>query len=450
MKSLSIRTKFILAFMAASLMAIALVGVFTSVVSNRQFQSFIENRLVEELSDRVIAYYEQYQTLNGIGSFLISTSGAYQPGFESFDRPGILLVLPNRLILIGDEKHNPGSLLPMSAYNDAHSIEYDGEIIAYLAIITPQFRPNPQEQEFIQRTNTALLYASMIAVVLAILLGLFFTRTLLKPLSNLSQAIRRMEKGELLQEVPKTSDDELGDVIEGFNQMSSALATANARREQMTADIAHELRSPLTVINGYLEALQDGVLEPTPERMDIIQQEVSQLNRLVSDLRTLALADSGQLDIIKDHVDLQTIFNHLKKAYALLANSKNLDLSFKKEKQLAFIYADEGRILQVLSNLITNAIRHTNEGGKIIVKAVEKENGVEITVKDTGEGIPKEDLDLVFERFYRADPSRQTTSSQSGLGLSIAKALVEAHGGTVDVQSEIGKGSTFSLFLPDP
>jgi signal transduction histidine kinase len=450
MKSLSIRSKFILAFMAASLVAIALVGIFTSMVSNRQFQSFIENKLVEELSIRVIQYYEEYQTLLGIQKVINTATGSFPQNYESFNRPGIILIMPNRIVLLGDENHHPGTSLSPAEFKDAHPIEYNGDTIAYLAIITPQFRPNPQEKEFIERTNSALLYASLIAVALAILLGLIFTSTLLKPLSNLNTAIGKMEKGELLQEVPKTSDDELGDVIEGFNQMSHALAAANARREQMTADIAHELRSPLTVINGYLEALEDGVLQPTSERIKIIQQEVGQLNRLVSDLRTLALADSGQLEIIKDKVEIQTIFNHLRNAYELIAKSKKLDLSFNKEDQSTYIYADEGRILQVLSNLIINAIRHTSEGGIISINAFNKESGTVIEVNDTGEGIPKEDLDLVFERFYRADPSRQTTSSQSGLGLSIVKALVEAHGGKVDVKSEIGKGSTFSVFLPNP
>lgn len=449
MRSLSIRTKFILAFMAASLVAIALVGIFTSVVSNRQFQTFLEEKLAEDLSARIVDYYEQHQTLIGIRNVLRTSTGTFPSGFESFERPGIILIMPNRIILLGDENHDPGSLLSAAEFKDAHPIEYEDETIAYLAIISPHFRPNPQEQEYIERTNKALLYASLFAIALAILLGLFFTRTLLKPLSNLSVAIGKMEKGELLQEVPKTSDDELGEVIDGFNQMSGALATANARREQMTADIAHELRSPLTVINGYLEALQDGVLEPTTERIKIIQQEVNQLNRLISDLRTLALADSGQLEIIKDEVDPQTLFNHLRSAYELITTSKKISLSFTKEPRLTNIYADEGRILQVLSNLINNAIRHTDQGGKICVNAIQKEDGTVIEVRDTGEGIQKEDLDLVFERFYRTDPSRQTTSSQSGLGLSIVKALIEAHGGQVDVKSEVGKGSTFSIFLPD-
>lgn len=435
--------------MAAALAAIALVGAFTSVVSNRQFQTFIEDRLVEELSSRVLEYYEKYQTLDGIMNVLRTATGEFSTGFESFERSGIVLILPDRIILLGDETHHPGTKLPQTEFTDAHPIEYEGETIAYLAIISPQFRPNPQEQEYIKRTNSALLYASLIAIVLAILLGLIFTRTLLKPLSNLNTAIGKMEKGELLQEVPKTSDDELGDVIAGFNQMSTALSTANARREQMTADIAHELRSPLTVINGYLEALQDGVLEPTTERIEIIQQEVSQLNRLVSDLRTLALADSGQLEIIKDKVDLETLFNHLRNAYELIVASKNLKLTFKNKPELTYIYADEGRILQVLSNLINNAVRHTNEGGEIFVDAFRNDDGITIEVRDTGEGIPEEDLELVFERFYRADPSRQTTSSQSGLGLSIVRAIVEAHGGIVSVKSEVGKGSTFIILLPE-
>ena len=449
MKSLSIRTKFILAFLSSSLVAIALVGAFTSAVFNRQFHTFIENKLVDELSGLVIDYYDHYNTLIGIGTILKSETNAFSSGFESFERPGIILIMPNKAILIGDENHNPGNLLSQVEFKDAHPIQYDGETIAYLAIISPQFRPNPQEEQFLKRTNSALLYAGIIAVVLAIPLGLIFTRTLLRPLANLNTAISKMEKGELLQQVPKTSNDELGNVIEGFNQMSNALSKANARREQMTSDIAHELRSPLTVINGYLEAMQDGVLNPTSERIEIIQQEVNQLNRLVNDLRTLALADSGQLKIVKDFVDLQMIFSHLQSAYALFIKSKSLEISFTIEPQLIHIYADEGRIIQVLSNLITNAVRHTDEGGKIFVDAFNKENETVIEVKDTGEGIPKEDLDFVFERFYRTDPSRQTTTSQSGLGLSIVKAIIETHGGSVDVESEIGKGTTFSISLPN-
>jgi len=448
MKSLSIRMKFILAFMAVVLAAIGLVGVFTSISSVNQFQSFIEESLMDSYSEFVIDYYENYQTLAGINTVLRPGRGAIPAEFKNFNRQGLILILPDGMILIGDESHHAGTVLTQNELKNAEPIEVDGETIAFLVVFSPQFQRNPQEEQFLERTNLALLYASGIAIVLAIILGLIFTRTLLKPLSNLNTAIGKMEKGELLQEVQKTSNDELGDVIEGFNQMSNALANANAQREQMTADIAHELRSPLTVINGYLEALQDGVLEATPERIEIIKQEVSQLNRLVSDLRTLALADAGQLSIIKDRVNLQTLFNHMQNAYSLITTEKEIEFTFNKEDQLEYIYADEGRILQVFSNLITNAVRHTHHGGDIFINAYDTEKGAVIEVRDTGEGIPEDELEVVFERFYRADPSRQTTSSQSGLGLSIVKAIVETHGGEVKVTSKVGEGSTFSILLP--
>ncbi len=293
MKSLSLRTKFILAFLTASLVAIGLVGIFTSQFSRRLFQSFIIDNLIEDYASIVQEYYETNFTLNGIESALRYSTKSNAGQFDELGRPGIILISPNQIIIIGDSSHPSGTSLARKDISEAHPIEVNGRTIAYIAIITPAFQPSPQETQFIKQTNRALSYASLAAIFLAIILGLLFTRTLLKPLASLNQALGKMEQGELLQQVQETSDDELGEVITGFNNMSNALAKANQHRKQMTADIAHELRSPLTVINGYLEALQDGTLAPTPERIEIIQQEVSQLNRLVRILRTLSLADSG-------------------------------------------------------------------------------------------------------------------------------------------------------------
>jgi signal transduction histidine kinase len=449
MKSLSIRTKFIIAFLVVSLLAIILVGVFTSYVSNQQFQDLVLDRFKQDYTTVVVEYYETYGTLLGI-EFLFRPSpsnGAAE--LESFVRTGIILALPNGGILVGDETHPAGSFLKSNDFKDATEILYNGEVIANLVTFNPPFVPNTQEARFIERTNKAMLYASLVAVVVAVVTGLLFTRTLLKPLAGLSTALSKMEHGELQQEVPKTSNDELGEVIEGFNQMSTALATANARRDQMTADIAHELRSPLTVINGYLEAMQDGTLEITNERLTFIQDEVNQLNRLVSDLRTLALADAGQLDIHKDTIDVQSLFTHLSNAYALQAESKQINLRFKVSPDDLKLYADEGRIIQILTNLINNALRHTPMRGSISVSAFSGDSATKVIVEDTGEGIPSDDLPLVFNRFYRGDPSRQTVEGESGLGLSIVKALVEAHGGTITVESEMEFGTTFTISLPD-
>ena len=330
----------------------------------------------------------------------------------------------------------------------ASLIENDGKAIGYLVIFNPNFQPNPQEQRYIETTNKAMLYASLGAISLAVILGLIFTRTLLKPLANLSTALSNMERGELNQIVEKSSNDELGEVIEGFNQMSAALTTSNTRRDQMTADIAHELRSPLTVINGYLEGMQDGSLEISSERLTFIQNEVNQLNRLVNDLRILALADTGQLNITKDQITINTLFTHLQNAYTIPADAKQITLTFENFGE-SVLYADEGRLIQVISNLLNNALRHTHPGGSISVQSYNPSDGSTIIeVEDSGEGIPEEDLPNIFHRFYRGDLSRQGYENESGLGLSIVKAIVEAHGGSVRVESVLGKGTTFSITLP--
>ena len=449
MKSFSIQTKFTLAFLTASLIAIGLVGIFISRFSTRQFELYIKESLIEDYSTFVKDYYQENNSLLGIRSAFRSTSPNLPNPINTFGRPGIVLVSANRVIVIGDEKNPIGTLLSTSDLTEIYPIEVEGQRIAYLAVISPTFQPSPQEIQFIQQTNRALIFASLIAIFLAILLGFLFTQTLLKPLANLNNAIGKMEKGDLLQKVEQSSNDELGEVISGFNKMSSALARANYDRKQMTADIAHELRSPLTVINGYLEALQDGSLAPTPERLGTIQGEVNQLNRLVNDLRTLALADAGQLEITKDLINIDGLFQHLTDAYKLIVSTKQISLVFTKSPQIGTIYADEGRIIQILSNLINNAIRHTDIGGSVFVSAQSNESLTTIHISDTGEGIPKDQLDSIFNRFYRVDPSRESTNGETGLGLSIVKTLVDAHNGKVSVQSQIGVGTTFIIELPN-
>lgn len=236
--------------------------------------------------------------------------------------------------------------------------------------------------------------------------------------------------------------------MDGFNPLSAALTSANARRDQMMANIAHELRSPLTVINGYLEAMQDDSLEISKERLAFVQDEVNQLNRLVDDLRILALADTGQLHIQKDQILIQNVFTHLENAYALMANAKQIDLSFENFGE-STLYADEGPLIQVISNLLNNAFRHTDPGGSVAVRTYNtQDGGTTIEVEDTGEGIPEENLPNIFNCFYRVDPSHQGEEGETGLGLSIVKAIARAHDGSVCDESELGKGTIFSATFP--
>ncbi len=449
MRLLSIRSKFILAFLTAALASIALVGVFTMVISKQKFESLVIESRSEEIQAYILNYYQDRGGLAGIEITLRPPPSQVTPGTEPLFPPGFILADAHGRIILGDSSHPIGSQLRPSDYTMAEAIQSEGTTIAHLAVINPTARPNPREQEFFRQTNSALLYASLGAVVLSVLLGLIFTQSLLKPLDKLSLAIKNMEKGELQQEIKATSQDELGQVIQTFNQMSQTISQAKLRRQQMTADIAHELRSPLTVINGYLEALLDGTLTATPERIKTIQHEVDQLNRLVSDLRTLALADAGQLSITNTAIKSDQIFQRLKKAFELAANEKGIKININNQSSNILFWGDEGRMIQALGNLVSNAIRHTEPDGRISLSASTAPEGIRLIVKDTGTGIPEEHLANLFERFYRADTSRYATEGETGLGLSITKAIVEAHRGQISVHSEVGEGTIFIITLPD-
>ncbi len=453
MKDLSIRCKFILAFLASSLVAIGLVAAFFGIVTNRTFQTLIIEEQKEDLKDLVLNYYEAQGNLAGVAKVLnqppFNPSGDHQAQMDQTALPGnYVLALPDGRILYNATPQPLGTFLLKPELENADVIEVDEKPIAYLLFIDPIARPNPREQAFINQTNSALFFASLGAVILSIGLGLVFTNSLLKPLARLNTGIKNMKKGDISQAVKVSSQDELGQVIIAFNQLREALAEASEQRKQMTADIAHELRSPLTVISGYLEAIQDGSLSASPDRINIIKNEVNQLNRLIEDLRTLALADAGELKIFKMPINIKELFDHLQSSLGLIARQKQIELIFKKEDENMQIEGDEGRLQQALTNLINNALRYTPAKGRITISAKMEKEQTLIRVQDTGSGIPAEHIDKIFERFYRADPARQTHQGETGLGLSIVQSIVKAHGGTITVQSNKGQGTTFTIRLP--
>jgi two-component system sensor histidine kinase BaeS len=265
---------------------------------------------------------------------------------------------------------------------------------------------------------------------------------------ELTAATRAMTKGNLEQEVPIRSRDELGELAASFNQMSADLARANELRRQMTADVAHDLRTPLSVITGYTEALRDGVLQPTSAMFQTIHQEAEHLSLLVEDLRTLSLADAGELKLICQLVHPRELLERMAAAHSPRARQLGIALQVAVEVDMPPVNVDPERMAQVLGNLVSNALRHTPAGGRITLTATLQGNSVLMTVQDTGEGIPPEELPRIFERFYRGDEARQVHGGESGLGLTIAKSIIELHGGTIAVESTPGEGTTFTIALP--
>jgi signal transduction histidine kinase len=298
-----------------------------------------------------------------------------------------------------------------------------------------------------------LLLGAIAAAVLAVLLGAWLATTLTRPLRRLTEAIHATAQGQLGQQVDIRSQDEIGELAGAFNRMSTELAQSNQARKQMTADVAHELRNPLMVMTGYIEALRDGVLRPTPERFDMMYDEAQHLQRLVADLRTLSLADAGELVLTRQVAAPRTLLERVADAYVPVADKQGVTLAVAPEVTSTPVNVDVERIAQVLANLVTNAIRHTPAGGNILLNAT-LINGtgqggkVALTVQDSGEGIAPDVLPHIFDRFYRGDKARTQDGDESGLGLAICKSIVAAHGGSITAASTLGQGATFTLTLP--
>lgn len=282
--------------------------------------------------------------------------------------------------------------------------------------------------------------------------GLFvvtmFTRQALAPIRGLTAAASNLGAGDMTQRVPEHGNDDIGRLARSFNAMATDLEVAREQRRQLTADVAHELRTPLTNIQGYLEAIKDGVVDADDETVETLHSQTIHLANLVEDLRIVAIADAGALDLAKFQGNPAPVIEDTVVNFTQRARDRDIDLSFSIEGTESRVDFDETRLRQIVTNLVENALTHTPQHGFINVVVEGTSEGMKLSVSDSGSGISSNDLPRIFDQFFRADPSRTRTTGGAGLGLTIVKRLVEAHDGTVSVASELGEGTTFSILLP--
>jgi signal transduction histidine kinase len=443
----SLTLKYTLAFGAASLLAIVFIAVFASQITQRSFRNYLntqtESLLIDELADL-------YRSSGGwqavgpraIGMVIIDSAPSVSPrNVAVIDLDG-KVIFPSRTLPLG-------RIAPRRVIMQGIPIEVDGRTVGTL--ITPTTRLAALNQivtKFSRQINLALIWGGFIALAISVGFGYILSKRLTNRLGNLTTAIQSVAAGELSSKVPVETNDEVGQLASAFNQMSAELERSRELRRQMTADIAHELRTPLSIILGRAETLAEGMLEPSPQVYRVIYDEARRINRLVEDLRLLSLSDAGELRLERRPASVKSLLASCADIFSEPASRKQVSIHYQLDHPPREIIMDPDRIKQVLDNLVSNAIRYTPEGGAITISAVGREQSVEISVSNTGPGIPPEELPYVFERFYRGDKSRQREEGGSGLGLAIAKSLVQAHGGDMRVSSQPGQGTVFTFWLP--
>jgi len=442
----SITLKMVLAFLGLALISIVLIVIITRWNTNTEFSRFVTDRRGTDLVETLQAYYRNNGSWEGVREAVSSTT--QNPENDMPREPFFTLADGNGRVISPGPGYRFGEQVQANELARGISIEANGEIVGTLVMGKMPFERNPREEEFIRRTNMMLVYSALGASLVALLIGTFLSRTLTRPIRELTEATQAVADGNLGSQVSVRSKDEMGELAETFNKMSVDLARSTEARKQMTADIAHELRTPLSLILGHAEAVHDGVLPPSKENFEIIRDEAVRLEHLVNDLRTLSLADAGELSINLQEVSPQKLLNDIQTTYLHIASQKSVQIQLDIASETPMLNIDPDRMTQVLTNIIDNALQHTPEGGQINLSARSVGDSVELSIKDSGPGIDSEDVNRIFNRFYRTDTSRHRDDGGSGLGLAIAKSLVEMHKGQIWAESEPSQGLTVTIILP--
>ncbi len=437
--------RFVTAFMVVILVTVGTLYFFVSrniAALIEDFQETTQEFQFDQMQTILASHYYVHRGWEGVQSVVEEKASVLGQHITVTDVDG-MVIADSQGERLGESYGDDSSGRPLKTL-------WEGEYVGTLYLEPdPAVEPYlPPLQGLSESMNRFLVLGGLLAIGLALVLTFVLSRRVSSPIQALALTAGQLGRGDLSQRAQVREKGEIGALAQAFNSMATNLEHAEQLRRNLVADVAHELRTPLSNIQGYLEAIRDRVMKPNAATIRALSEEAALLSRLVEELQELSLAEAGELKLVYQAEDIATLVKQTATPWEPQATAKEISLSLDLPDRLPSVNIAWQRIRQVLHNLLENAVAHTGRGGKITISAARKGDWVEIGVADTGEGIPAEDLPNIFERFYRVDKSRARATGGSGLGLTIAKRLVEAHGGRIEAQSKLGKGSRFSFTLP--
>jgi signal transduction histidine kinase len=457
----SLRTKLSISYIFIALVSVLFLSIFANLFLDRQFKAYVINKQEQKNKDTVNLITQQYK---GTGKWDGSTIEII--GMNALEQGLIIKVSDASGKMVWDATfHNNGLCTQMLSHmannmrsrypnweggyaETSYPVNYNFEKVGSVEI--GYFGPyyfNDSDLEFINTLNKVFTGVGIFSLFLALALGAVMASRISHPISRVINAAQLISKGYFTERISdKSNTKEIGQLTSTINELADTLEKQDILRKRMSADVAHELRTPLATLQSHMEAMIDGIWKMDTQRLKSCHEEIMRIGRLVGDLEKLARYESENLILNKTEFDVSELIQNLIKNFETDFVNKGVNISFRGET--GEITADRDKISQVLVNLVSNALKYTQQGGSVEVIASSLGNEIEIRVRDTGMGISNEDLPFIFERFYRADKSRNRMTGGSGIGLAIVKAIVDAHKGNIVAQSELYKGSEFIVTLP--
>lgn len=458
----SLRTKLSSAILIIVLMTIAIISFLSNYFINRQFTAYIAKQ--QDMKAQVITSSISQQYSMDTGRW--NMNYIYAIGMNSLYEGYIIRVYDSNNDILWDALSHDMELCYQIMDDISHRMEMEypqlhgefqatdypliqsGQTIGAVSI--SQFGPffmNENDFKFLRSMNTILISVGLISLAVSVFVGHLLAKRISMPIFKTVEVTKQIAEGNYEVRLQESYDTlELDRLVGSINHLAGSLQRLEKLRKQLTEDVAHELRTPITVLQSYIEAMAEGLWEATPERLESCYEEVLRIGKLVGDLDNLSKIESESLKLDMCSFPLYDILDKTVRSMEKELQEKHLKVEITGSQVM--LYADQDRMKQVAVNLITNAIKYSKEGSRITVQMFEEQGKVGFSVKDKGFGISQEELPFIFERFYRADKSRNRSTGGSGIGLTIVKAIVEAHGGLVTVQSEPMVGSNFTVTLP--